>query len=225
MAQAAIKRHLKSIVIRAGLESFHLAERAGINEQARGRGLILTLHQVKPHTATNFAPNAGLIVTPEFLDAAIVTLKASGYTPVALEDLPARVAEDPDSEERFVAFTADDGYRNNRDHALPVLQRHSVPLTIFITEGFAKRTHSMWWETAERLLETAGSFSFDFEGDTADGINASCLGGEGDLEVADGENIAHARPPAAEVGSRASRRPSATSAIETVSRVRAAAGK
>jgi peptidoglycan/xylan/chitin deacetylase (PgdA/CDA1 family) len=162
MAQAAIKRHLKSIVIRAGLESFHLAERAGINEEARGRGLILTLHQVKPHVAASFAPNAGLIVTPEFLDAAIVTLKASGYTPVALEELPARIAAAPDGEERFVAFTADDGYRNNRDHALPVLQRHSVPLTVFITEGFVKRTHSMWWETAERLIAASSGFTFDF---------------------------------------------------------------
>lgn len=162
MAKAAIRRHLKSVVIRAGLESFHLAERAGIQDAARGRGLILTLHQIKPHTPKSFAPNSGLTVTPQFLDAAIVTLKASGYAPVALEELPARIAEDPEGKERFVAFTADDGYRNNRDHALAVFEHHSVPLTVFVTKGFAERTHTMWWETAERLVAGSTSFSFDF---------------------------------------------------------------
>ena len=48
-------------------------------------------------------------------------------------------------------------------------------------------------------------------------------------EIADREDggygCAHARPPAAEVGSRASRRPSAMRAIDTVSSVSAAAGK
>jgi peptidoglycan/xylan/chitin deacetylase (PgdA/CDA1 family) len=35
-------------------------------------------------------------------------------------------------------------------------------LTVFVARGFAERTHSMWWETAERLLSTVSSFSFDF---------------------------------------------------------------
>ncbi len=66
----------------------------------------------------------------------------------------------------------------------------------------------------------------EVEGDAAHGVDAPRLGREADGEVADGEDGGgHARPPAAEVGSRASRRPSATSAMETVSSVRAAAGK
>lgn len=162
MVKEAIRRHLKSVAIRTGLEGFHLAERAGIGQSARGRGIVLTLHHVRPERANGFSPNEGLSVTPEFLEEAIGTLVATGYEPVALENLPQHLQEDDDPERRFVAFTLDDGYRNNRDHALTVFRRHNVPLTVFVAKGFAERSHPMWWETAERLLATVNSFSFDF---------------------------------------------------------------
>src|SRR5690606_5389841 len=73
--------------------------------------------------------------------------------------------------------------------------------------------------------DAQGPARLQVEGDAADGVDAPGLGGEADREVSDRENVAHARPPAAEVGSRASRSPSAMSAMETVSSVRAAAGK
>src|SRR5690606_10201061 len=64
------------------------------------------------------------------------------------------------------------------------------------------------------------------EAHAADGVDTTRLAGEGDGEVLDGENRSgHARPPAAEFGSRASRRPSATNAIETVRSVRMRPGK
>src|SRR5690606_37918447 len=64
------------------------------------------------------------------------------------------------------------------------------------------------------------------EADAAHRVDAPRLAREADGEVFDGENrVGHARPPAAEFGSRASRRPSATNAIDTVRRVRIAPGK
>src|SRR5690606_21936367 len=73
--------------------------------------------------------------------------------------------------------------------------------------------------------DAEGLAGLQVESDATHGVDPAGLARETDLEVLDGQDGAHARPPAAEVGSRASRRPSATSAIETVSRVSAAAGK
>ncbi|QRM56841.1 polysaccharide deacetylase family protein [Sinorhizobium sp. BG8] len=127
---------------------------------ARGRGAIFTLHHVRPKTAHAFDPNAHLEITPEFLEEAIGNLAAEGYTFVPLEDLLDRLAGAGETE-RFAAFTLDDGYRNNAVHAQPVFTRHKVPFTVFVTGGFAARTHSIWWETLAELLRGVPSIEYE----------------------------------------------------------------
>ncbi|HEV7437190.1 MAG TPA: polysaccharide deacetylase family protein, partial [Pseudorhizobium sp.] len=105
-------------------------------------------------------PNAHLEVTPEFLEAAIVQLHSEGYEFVRLDEIPARLTSP--GARPFAAFTLDDGYYNNAEHALPVFERHRVPFTIFITRGFAERTHSLWWETLGELLPRQEHIDFNF---------------------------------------------------------------
>jgi len=135
---------------------------------AGGRGVIFTLHHVRPAEARAHDPNALLSVTPQFLDEAIRACAESGLTPVALEDLP-RLLADPADRRRFAAFTLDDGYRDNAEHAAPVFRRHGVPYTIFITKGFVERSRSAWWETAEALTARLDEAEFDF-GDGAEKV-------------------------------------------------------
>ncbi len=121
---------------------------------AQGRGAILTLHHVRPFIGDAFSPNALLEITPEFLDLALALIKAEGYEIVPLDALLASLSEPP--RDRFqIALTFDDGYRDNRDHALPVLARHEAPWTLFVTTGFADATAPLWWidlENAIRVL-------------------------------------------------------------------------
>jgi peptidoglycan/xylan/chitin deacetylase (PgdA/CDA1 family) len=159
--QARWRRRAKRLAISGGLETASMLHRLGAIKSARGRGAIFTLHHVRPHQSKTVEPNAHLEITPEFLDAAIRVLKAEGYRFVALADVPALLA-DPAETQPFAAFTLDDGYRNNAAHALPVFERHGVPFTVFVTSGFADRTHSIWWETVVELLNTAQKLSFDF---------------------------------------------------------------
>ncbi len=155
------KQTLKYAAIRAGLETVALTRAGALWPAAGGRGLIFTLHHVRPAGPEPFAPNALLSVTPQFLDRAIEACAESGLTPVTLEDLPARLS-DPADTRRFVSFTLDDGYRNNAEHAAPVFRRHGVPFTIFVTGGFVERTRSAWWETAEALIRGTNEAEFDF---------------------------------------------------------------
>ena len=48
-----------------------------------------------------------------------------------------------------VAITFDDGYRDNLTHALPVLERHSFPFTIFVASGFARSGNPLYLSAAE----------------------------------------------------------------------------
>ena len=148
-------------MIRAGLEVAAAPFVRSIFPNAAGRGVIFTLHHVRPAVAEHFSPNAHLSVTPEFLEEAISAAIGAGLTPVHLHDLPALLADKGDRR-KFVAFTLDDGYRNNTTFAAPIFAKFSVPYTIFINPGFVERRRSAWWETAEALTHKASRFAFDF---------------------------------------------------------------
>ena len=148
-----LSRTLRHAAIRGGLEAVSLVRAVGLGPVAAGRGIVFTLHHVRPAAETAPGPNAHLSVTPEFLSLAIETAEASGLTPVALEDLP-RLLADPEDPRRFVCFTLDDGYRDNARHAAPVFRRHAVPYTAFVSTALVERRRTLWWETADALTRT-----------------------------------------------------------------------
>jgi len=147
-----LKQRLKRALISGGLEASFLLSRLGLASKLKGRGVIFTLHHVRPADPRPFQPNRHLDITPDFLDAAIRTLAGRGYRFIRLDEVPAVLAE-PEGGKPFAVFTLDDGFRDNRDHALPVFERHGVPFTIFVCKGLSERSHSMWWDTAASLIE------------------------------------------------------------------------
>lgn len=118
---------------------------------AQGLGVILTLHQVRPAAPRGFAPNALLEITPGFLDAALGLIRAEGYDLVSLDEAILRL-QNPKRGRFFVALTFDDGYRDNVEHAWPVLAKHGAPWTLFVTPGFADRTARLWWLELEEAI-------------------------------------------------------------------------
>lgn len=117
---------------------------------ARGRGLILTFHHVRPEPPGAFDPNGLLAITPAFLDAVLTALRARGFDLIGLDALPERLAAPRAAP--FAVLTFDDGYRDNLVHAAPVLRRHGAPWTLFVTADFADRRGRLWWIELERAI-------------------------------------------------------------------------
>jgi peptidoglycan/xylan/chitin deacetylase (PgdA/CDA1 family) len=147
---------------RAMLSTIAFSNLRRLLPSAGGRGVIFTLHHVRPKTSEPFDPNAHLEITQEFLNETIITAKAAGLVPAKLEDLP-ELLVNSDPSVRYCFFTLDDGNRNNAEFAAPVFRAHNVPYTIFICPGFVNRTSTMWWETTAALLRSNSKVSFDFE--------------------------------------------------------------
>ncbi len=116
----------------------------------RGAGAILMFHQVRPWVARDFAPNRLLEITPEFLDAVLTRLKALGFAIVDPDSALTMIAAR--NEQPFAVLTFDDGYKDTRDFALPILEKHAAPFTMYVTTGFAERTAHLWWVELEEAI-------------------------------------------------------------------------
>jgi peptidoglycan/xylan/chitin deacetylase (PgdA/CDA1 family) len=142
----------RQTIIRVGLETLYYS---GMHHIARqflsGAGAILTFHRVRPALADPFQPNRILEITPEFLDEVLTRLDRSGIEVVSLDEVYRRLIEGKPSR-RFVALTFDDGYRDNREYALPILARHNAPFTLFLPSDFAAGRGELWWVALERAI-------------------------------------------------------------------------
>jgi peptidoglycan/xylan/chitin deacetylase (PgdA/CDA1 family) len=127
----------------------------------RGAGIVFTLHHVRPWDGRDFAPNRLLEITPDFLETVLTYLAEIRYDVVSLDEAVARLAHP--GERRFASFTFDDGYRDVRDHALPVLRRFNAPAALFVTTSFADGTGELWWLTLEAAIEKSASVHFGGE--------------------------------------------------------------
>src|SRR5882762_9070572 len=95
---------------------------------ARGCGVILMLHHVRPKRPREFTPNEVLEITPEFLGFVLGALQREGFDVIPLDTVPERLKADPRNRP-FAVLTLDDGYRDSVEHAWPVLRRYHAPWT------------------------------------------------------------------------------------------------
>jgi glycosyltransferase involved in cell wall biosynthesis/peptidoglycan/xylan/chitin deacetylase (PgdA/CDA1 family) len=118
---------------------------------AQGRGVILMLHHVRPWLPRAFAPNKGLEITPAFLDTALGDLRRGGFEIIPLDEVPDRLRSSARGPP-FAVLTFDDGYRDNVEHAWPILRRHSAPWTMFVATDFADGRGRLWWLELEAAI-------------------------------------------------------------------------
>ncbi len=116
-----------------------------------GIGAILMLHRV---TATPEKPNGvnrHLNIAPGFLDRLIADMKANGYSFVTLDEAIERIKAGGKGGQ-FAAITADDAYRDNMTEALPVLEEHDAPITIYVAPGLIDGAADLWWDVVEDIV-------------------------------------------------------------------------
>ena len=131
-----------------------------IAPMTRGNGVIFMLHHVTPALPRAFEPNGILKVTPEFLETVIAQVKNSGFDFIAMDEVPGRL-KPGGGQPPFAAFTLDDGYKDNRDHALAIFKRHGVPFTIYVPSDFGDGRGDLWWLVLEEAIRRLDVLSLD----------------------------------------------------------------
>ena len=121
--------------------------------RARRSLVVLTYHRIAPR-GDGVDPYYDPVIsaTPEgFRDH--MRLVRDRFQVVRLDDL-AGPATIPDARKPSAMVTFDDGYRDNHDAALPILQELGIPATFFIPTDFLERPRLPWWDHVAYVLKT-----------------------------------------------------------------------
>jgi peptidoglycan/xylan/chitin deacetylase (PgdA/CDA1 family) len=142
----------KKSIIRSGLEALYFSRAYALMQPfVGGVGAILTLHRVQPESRDKFRPNQHVEITPEFLELVIRRLERSGIDLVSLDEMHNRLTNAKFSR-RFLSLTFDDGYRDTKEWAYPILKSHGVPFAIYVPTSFPERFGELWWVALELII-------------------------------------------------------------------------
>ena len=125
-----------------------------IGRRYAGIGSIFMFHRVAPDVSATL--DRDLYVGAGFLEAWLASLRRAGVQVVSMSDAVGRI-RDPGphpSRRRFVVITFDDGYADNVECALPVLEKLEAPFTVYVTTDLVEGGGSPWWLGLERLIRS-----------------------------------------------------------------------
>lgn len=61
-----------------------------------------------------------------------------------------------------VCVTFDDGYRDNHDHALPILKKHGIPATIYLATGLIGTGESSWYDKVLAVFRDTRAVTLEY---------------------------------------------------------------
>jgi len=112
--------------------------------------IILLYHRI---TVTDSDPWA-LNVSPTHFRQHLEVLRVRRKL-VRLSELLAAIAAGTDAPE-MVAITFDDGYSDNLDEALPLLEQYEAPATFYLPSECIGADEEFWWDELEHLILQPG---------------------------------------------------------------------
>ena len=115
--------------------------------------IILTYHRVLPESAIERKrEQPGMVISPRNLERHIGLTRSLGAVFTHLDEWLEKKATGAPLPKLAVAFTFDDGWRDNYAHGYPVLHREQIPATIFLVTQLVDTDKTFWPEQVLRLL-------------------------------------------------------------------------
>ncbi|WP_207432101.1 polysaccharide deacetylase family protein [Sabulibacter ruber] len=110
------------------------------------KAMVLMYHRIAEPTSDIWE----IAVSPAHFEAQLQILKRVG-TVVPLREL-AEGVKNKRLKNNHIAITFDDGYADNYLTAKPILEKHGLPATFFVSTGNIGKEKEFWWDELERLL-------------------------------------------------------------------------
>ncbi len=121
----------------------------------RNRATVLMYHRVlTPAQAARAGSHPGIVVTAETFAWQMALLKRHCHV-LTVDEFHAGLTGARPFPPASCLITFDDGWRDNVENALPVLQRLTLPAVLFLPVGFIGRRRAFWRETLTQLAVRA----------------------------------------------------------------------
>ncbi len=114
--------------------------------------LIVMYHRVIADPALD-PFKLGMCVSREHFDEQISYLRRN-FHPIGMSEAVRLIEAGRPLPDRAVSVTLDDGYLDNLEHALPILEKHSMPATLFVPTAGVDSDERLWWDRVIHALAT-----------------------------------------------------------------------
>ena len=131
-----IRQQLKQALLSSGV--LRLAGRL------RGKGAAILMYHSVLEDPSSVADSLGGMIHSRAIFAGQMELLAREFHPVSLDQVSRFVRGEEDLPERAVVVTFDDGYRDNFEMAMPILDRVGVPAAFYVTVDCIENRRLPW---------------------------------------------------------------------------------
>ena len=137
---------------------------APLRRRYRGLATILMYHRIvdRRGCCSGFDPNLGLSVDVSDFERQLQYL-SEHHPCVSLGEMISGLCDGGLARDSVV-LTFDDGYRDNLELALPLLEKYKVPATIYVTTGLVEKRAGIWWYEQEHIVRQLSQLSFRWRG-------------------------------------------------------------
>jgi peptidoglycan/xylan/chitin deacetylase (PgdA/CDA1 family) len=118
---------------------------------------VLLYHRVLPAPGSSFDLDRGVVDSGPHSFDRHMGLLAAACNPIDLAQLLAFQRGEAELPDNPVLVTFDDGYLDNRQHALPILQRHGIRALFFVATTYVDKRRLFWWDRLAYLFKHANS--------------------------------------------------------------------
>lgn len=115
------------------------------------------------HRVVNYTTDPQLLcVKPENFDSQIGYLR-SEFNLLGVEEFFSIISNGQKFPDKSILLTFDDGYADNLNFALPILEKHSAQALFYICPGNFETDREFWWDEIERHILLSANFPEQFK--------------------------------------------------------------
>src|SRR5882757_527644 len=128
----------------------------GIRALLAGRVAIIVYHEIQRDCQSELMTGTSV----SLFEYSLNWLRREGWSIVSLDECLQKLASN-DRSRRYAVLTFDDGFRDNVSVALPILERHNAPFTMYVPTGAPTRSMQSWWLGLRKLFLSRDDVTID----------------------------------------------------------------